>query len=511
MPSSGEVPISASDYDAGSSDNCGEVIFRIIRSADNPTNIPPLSDQLIMNCDDVPGNGVALQVWVGDNGTDLNGNSIIVDEERNWDFCEVLMDVQDPMNVCGIAPNTSSIYGVIERETGDPFAGLTMEMEDLTENTTLTAETTQNGLFGFNNLISGNTIQVRPVSGNDYMNGVNTIDLIMIQKHILGLEPLETRQQKVSADVNRDNKISAFDILDLRKLILGIYDKLPTNNSWRFMSSSLDYNSNWYDYQEYFSIEDILPGINDEAGFYAMKIGDVNETAETGLGTISEDRGKNTLIFEADFTDLNTGVELVIPVTSSNFNKVEGFQYTIEHNGYELLEIRPGVIPMSNNNYANFGDYTTMSWNHRSALNFDRSEVLFSLVFVQNREIDKLFQILQLSSKKTAAEAYNEDGIVNVLLKSKKSEKAEILSLEQNSPNPWSRKTTINFNLPNEGIASLKVLDINNHEVYSYKKEFMAGKNGVSVNRAQIGLPGVYIIQLAFEGQLLTRKMVMLN
>ena len=98
-----------------------------------------------------------------------------------------------------------------------------------------------------------------------------------------------------------------------------------------------------------------------------------------------------------------------------------------------------------------------------------------------------------------------------MIMKSKKTEIAEILSLDQNSPNPWSRTTTIHFNLPNEGTASLKVLDINNHEVFSNEKEFSAGQNQVIVNRGHIGLPGVYIIQLTFEGQLLTRKMVMLN
>ena len=239
MPGSGEVPINAEDYDAGSSDNCGDVIFRIIRSADNPNSIPPVSSGLIMNCDDVPGNGVALQVWVGYTGTDLNGNGAVDDSERNWDYCEVLMDVQDPMNVCGITPNTSSVYGVVERESGDPISGMTIEMDDLSEQITQTAETSQDGLFGFNDLTTGNTVQVRPKSGNDYMNGVNTIDLILIQKHILGLASLESRQQKISADVNRDNKISAFDILDLRKLILGIYDELPTNNSWRFIGIQL--------------------------------------------------------------------------------------------------------------------------------------------------------------------------------------------------------------------------------------------------------------------------------
>ena len=165
-------------------------------------------------------------------------------------------------------------------------------------------------------------------------------------------------------------------------------------------ASSLDNNGVWHDYQEYFAIQDILPGINDQAGFYAMKIGDVNETAETGLGSISEDRGKNTFVLEADFTNISKGVDMVIPVTSENFDQIEGFQYTLEHNGFELMELRPGVLSISKNNYAKFGDYTTLSWNHSNALTFDETEVLFSLVFAANKTSDLLSDNLKLSSRK---------------------------------------------------------------------------------------------------------------
>ena len=69
------------------------------------------------------------------------------------------------------------------------------------------------------------------------MNGVSTLDLVKIQRHILGLEELNSPYKLIAADVNADNEIKASDLTELRKLILGIITDLPTNESWRFVES----------------------------------------------------------------------------------------------------------------------------------------------------------------------------------------------------------------------------------------------------------------------------------
>ncbi len=42
----------------------------------------------------------------------------------------------------------------------------------------------------------------------------------------------------IAADANRSGSITSFDIVEFRKLILGIYDELPNNTSWRFVDKS---------------------------------------------------------------------------------------------------------------------------------------------------------------------------------------------------------------------------------------------------------------------------------
>ena len=67
------------------------------------------------------------------------------------------------------------------------------------------------------------------------MNGVSTLDLVAIQKHLLGITPFTEFDKFVAADINLSETVSAIDIVELRKLILGIYVDFPNNESWRFI------------------------------------------------------------------------------------------------------------------------------------------------------------------------------------------------------------------------------------------------------------------------------------
>ncbi len=61
---------------------------------------------------------------------------------------------------------------------------------------------------------------------------------MLISRHILGLEPLGSPYRMIAADANKSGSIGSFDIVELPKLILGIYQQLPTNTSWRVVDQS---------------------------------------------------------------------------------------------------------------------------------------------------------------------------------------------------------------------------------------------------------------------------------
>ncbi|HNR06376.1 MAG TPA: redoxin domain-containing protein [Saprospiraceae bacterium] len=65
----------------------------------------------------------------------------------------------------------------------------------------------------------------------DYITSVSTIDLILIQKHILGVKPFGDYKQVIAADADLNGEINVVDLVELRKLILGLQDKLTAPSS----------------------------------------------------------------------------------------------------------------------------------------------------------------------------------------------------------------------------------------------------------------------------------------
>jgi Dockerin type I domain len=61
----------------------------------------------------------------------------------------------------------------------------------------------------------------------DYLDGVSTLDLVRIQRHILGIQPFKNKYNLAAADCNDNGSVTASDLAELRKLIMGITSKLP--------------------------------------------------------------------------------------------------------------------------------------------------------------------------------------------------------------------------------------------------------------------------------------------
>ena len=84
--------------------------------------------------------------------------------------------------------------------------------------------------------------------------------------------------------------------------------------------------------------------------------------------------------------------------------------------------------------------------------------------------------------------------------------------LYQNYPNPFNPETIIKFSIPIKGEATLKVFDINGRGVRTFfeKRNFSPGVYNVEFNSGQLN-SGVYFYTLELNGQIETRKMVLLK
>lgn len=149
-----------------------------------------------------------------------------------------------------------------------------------------TIRTEANGYWGtFGALVEpGYTSTLVPIKTANPLNGVTTADLAAIQRHILGLEPLDAPWKIVAADANLDGKVTLQDVVLLQKLLLGHIPELPHGQSWRFYPKGHVFQDPSNPFLPALPDAIVTPNTADPAPtlfqFTGVKIGDVNGTAD---------------------------------------------------------------------------------------------------------------------------------------------------------------------------------------------------------------------------------------
>ena len=139
------------------------------------------------------------------------------------------------------------------------------------------------GDFQFINVPVGGTYSIKPMHDINDLNGVTTYDLVLISKHILAIEPFDSPWKMVAADANQSGSITTFDIVETRKVILGINQAFPANTSWRFLPAYTIFGNPANPFMGGLPPDNIsvinLQANYTGANFKGIKIADVNNTA----------------------------------------------------------------------------------------------------------------------------------------------------------------------------------------------------------------------------------------
>lgn len=230
-----------------SSDNCSTTLqFSFSEDVED--------DTLLLTCDDV--GSIQVELWV----TDAAGNQA---------QCVTTVQVQGA-SACVPA----EIGGVIKTETGVGIAQV-----QVSNGLGQTFTTGPDGTYFFTDPEPGMTIT--PVKNINVGNGVTTFDAVLITKHILGSQELNSPYKLIAADVNNSGTITTFDLVLMRKVILNISTEFPGNTSWRFVPADFVFPNPANPWQTAFP--EILTFNNDpgqtEYNWIGLKVGDVNNSA----------------------------------------------------------------------------------------------------------------------------------------------------------------------------------------------------------------------------------------
>jgi hypothetical protein len=155
----------------------------------------------------------------------------------------------------------------------------------LSDGTTSRRDTTDaTGAYSFEGLSAGASYTLVPQYDINDLNGVSSFDLALISKHMLNLTPFDSPWAIIAADVNMSNGLSALDIIEARKVLLGINDAFTTAPSWRFFSGLTTFTDPLNPFPIGFTgfrFNNLQQNITD-INFIGVKVGDVDATAEPG-------------------------------------------------------------------------------------------------------------------------------------------------------------------------------------------------------------------------------------
>jgi hypothetical protein len=436
-----------------------------------------------------------------------------IDAAGNADYCETYVLVQDNLGSCSGNPSVV-VSGALKTEDNEGVEEANVQLFAIPANGTpvqaSTDMTDNQGVYMFiNSLPVGSDYIVVPEKDDNPLNGVTTYDLVLISKHILGLEPLNSPYKMIAADANKSGSITTFDIVEIRKLILGIYNELPANTSWRFVDKDYAFPNVLNPFQEQFpetkAVQDMqLHNLEDD--FVGVKIGDVNNSVVPNSLVSADDRSMGTLYFDVEDRAVKTGEMVEVKMTASE--NVAGYQFTMNLNGLKALEVVPGAN-MGRENFAMFDEAITAS------VNSEAGE--FTIRFRATRN-GQLSQMLGLGNSITRTEAYTEiNGDVQqkeVMLRFNGANGSTVagagFELLQNAPNPTKGFTNISFNLPEAVEATLTVTNAEGKVVKRIVNQFAKGYNTITLQRAELET-GILFYQLDTPTHSATKKMIVVE
>lgn len=173
-----------------------------------------------------------------------------------------------------------TVSGTLETPEGSKMSGFEIEITG-TQNTF--AITDANGNFSVV-LQAGGAYEIRPIHCDQFpLNGVTTYDVVLITKHLEGLEYLDSPYKIIAADVDASNSLTETDTSIIRSLITGVI------NEWPFPVQNTQFVLKDYVFPDpvdpftpgfprVFTIANLQADISN-ADFIGFKTADVNNTA----------------------------------------------------------------------------------------------------------------------------------------------------------------------------------------------------------------------------------------
>lgn len=501
----GTTEVWASDFNIKSESACGTDSTLTFSFTEDG-----LTPALDFTCDDIP-NGI---------GAEISLNMYVMDSSGNSEFCQVTLILQDNLDAC-LDSNTRNAF-VAGRVYDENYKGVEefeVELEDMTDADTMMELTDEEGDYQFESVEYYDSYIVEPVRNDLHKEGVSTLDIILIQRHILNLEALDSPYKLIAADANKSNSISSADLVELRKLILDVKDEFSDNTSWQFVDANqvfIDPTQPW-EYETSVSIPTLfIDYANVE--FVAVKTGDVNNSISYYLhNDETEVRGADAYHISTKDQKFSAGQQVKVTLNASQTAELYGAQFTVDFDASVLtyLDYSVGQLDLSADKLSSTkadAGLLTLSADFVQGREIAADSELTSIYFIAQQD-GRLSDVLDLTSEVTVAEAYNtHQEVMEITLDFEAGNQiSNDLVVYQNEPNPFAGSTTVPYYTTAESTVSLEVFDASGKTLYQTSMAAAKGHNKFTLSGDNVPSSGVLFYRVQSGKSSIVKKMILLD
>ena len=488
MQTNGQVLVKAIDLEQNSFDNCTEH-SKLVFSFSSDTTIKTI----LYTCDSLEGQTVINKTV----------RLYVTDEAGNQDFCETFVRIQDNNNACN---NTGIVVsGGIFNMRNEPMLGAQVSVERSSDHQILYSVLSDGaGEYTFQD-VKAALFEINAEMGDYITNGVTTYDIVLLQKHILGISEIKDPFKLMAADVNKTNNLTARDISEIRKVILGVSSQFSGVPIWQFVDKRFKYNQQvgWTNAPNKI-LSSSLNGIYTDVDFVGIKSGDIDQSANFGNqnGIVRQNETRTWKLIKEENNHR-------VAVVSTQKQLISGFQLALQLGSTQAYNLESGKIQVQADDYLELQQQLRISWAAKSDVSVEKDDVLFYI-----KSSGSSIPSFELSEIWMPAQVYDAAGnqySIKLIPNEEYQEKIGSLVLYQNTPNPFSLSTTINFEINVDCEAKLEVFSMTGKKVLSRLMQAKAGINPLIILKSDLDGSGMFYYQIEAKGQKKAQKMILID
>jgi len=410
---------------------------------------------------------------------------------------------------------TAGPCGTTERaDIGGEVFTLNREMiEDvlITKNSTVSKLTDIDGEYAFKSNQMYMSYELEAYKNDDSLNGITALDIVLIQQYLLGLSDFTDASDILAADINNDGRISAVDIAELRRLLLGQIDSFSNHTSWIFIPADPGIDqTNPHIYDEKIEIEELTGHMLDQ-DWIGIKIGDISGDAKTTSNKALR-RSNNKIFLKVPELAMSPNEEILVPFYIDESIDMMAMQISIKGD-FDIVGISSNHLNISPEDYILSQDFSSVKivWTNPEIVEINDSE-LFSLV-VRPAETGKLSEAIQLDIdyNNVIYDSVREDYDVDIVFADDLlGEDSDRDHLYQNEPNPFTDYTNIPIYLSSDQQIELRFYNVSGQVILVKDQPLPQGHNEIRIDRSELAtLSGIIYYELETAQTRVVRSMIL--